>query len=141
MKRHAIVILILATLASGLIPVAAGQTTPVYNNTSNVSEVQESWLDGRQSPTLDNISSHVARGVPFVIAGDPEPNAWIMAILVGVLVVSAVGVGGTGLTAGLVAMAVTGLAISTTGAPEWIEASVVVLIGLLAGVIYLRMRR
>jgi hypothetical protein len=126
---------------------ATNHTTaePIYNSRPSGAVDNSTWMDGRQRPSLHNISSYVADIGPFAIGTGGSsgiPGALLTGFLVFGGVVSIVGPSRVGAVAGGVIGVVTvGVLAELTLAPLWMLMVALVAVGFLLAGIYLRVTR
>jgi hypothetical protein len=146
MKRKSLVLVALVASALLLIPIAVAQEQP-YGNESNETG-RENWTDNRTEVDLENTSHYIARVGTFVVGEDPtDPGVGpiFVGLLVGLMGLTVLGQSRAGLIASVTMGVVTVGALSAPqGAgflPRWLYGTVVLLVALVAGIIYVRMMR
>lgn len=138
-------LLVVLLLLAGVGGVAA-QEQP-YGDANNTTG-RENWTDGHQDVTLVNVTHYISRVGTFVVGNDPsDPGVGpiFVGLIVGAMALQLIGQSRSGLVASGTMAVVTIAALSApAGAgllPRWLYGSVVMLIALVAGVIYVRMMR
>ncbi|WP_136602219.1 hypothetical protein [Salinigranum halophilum] len=141
----ALSVVLLGLLALGGAAGVSAQEVP-YNNSTSTPD--GNWTDDHGDVTLTNVSHYVSRVSSFVVGNDPADagvGAIFMGVVVGAISVSALGTSRAGLVAsGTMTVLVTATLAAPLGAgfmPSWLFGVVVALIGLVAGVIFIRMLR
>lgn len=113
-------------------------TDAPYNTTGTGGEAD--WLAGLEDANLDDIAALVARIPAFILLGSGGGEV-ITGVLVAGAVIGAVGVNRAGFIAGGLTGTVVTMAIVATGtAPAWLDAAVMMLVGLLLAVVFMRIR-
>lgn len=127
--------------------IATNHTTvePIHNGTPSGIVDNETWMEGRERPSLHNISSYVADIGPFVIGtgdGSGIPGALLTGFLVFAGVISIIGPSRVGAVAGGVIGVVTvSVLVELALAPMWMLMVLLVAVGFLLAGIYLRVTR
>jgi len=121
---------------------AQSQVTPIYNN-STPDVDNETWFQG-EDVTINSFGVMLTRIGTFVI-GDTDSGAgpFFTGLLVAGLLVGIVGPSRVGIVAGGMLGTVTAAALAgpTAVGPTWVYGVVVMLVGFLTAVVYLRMVR
>lgn len=125
-------------------PAVAQQVTPIYNGSGTPDN--DSWLDNRTDPTADNVTNFLTRVGTFVIGdvdGDAAAGPLFTGLLVGLLVIGLAGTTRTGLVGGgMIGVITTAVLSESAGVlPEWAYGVTVMIIGLVVGIVYIRMMR
>lgn len=147
MNKRLIFAIITVFLSLGLLGATevawASQPTPIYNNTTPDVD-NESWLSGNENLTINSFGVMLTRIGTFVI-GDTDSGAgpFFTGLLVAGLLAGIVGPSRVGLVAGGMLGVVTAAALSGPIAigPTWVYGVVVMLVGFLTAIVYLRMMR
>jgi hypothetical protein len=122
-------------------------TSPYYNNTTDEID-NETWMEGREEPTLTNVSAWVTRVSTFVIGsggaggGVGAAGALLTGALVFALVIAMVGATEVGVVGGAVA-GISGvfLLVELGLAPSWLYVVVLGALGIVATAVFLRVVR
>lgn len=135
-----------AVLLAAAVGAVAGAEQP-YGNQSN-DTVEENWTEGHEEPTLTNMTHYVSRIGTFVVGDDPtDPGIGpiFVGLIVGAMSIQLMGQSRTGLiasgTMAVFAIAALSAPLGAGFLPRWLYGSVVMLIALIAGVVYVRMMR
>jgi hypothetical protein len=144
--KRAVLALVVCLASLSMLGAAVAQEQP-YNNSSGNTSI-DNWTEGHETVDLENVTHYVSRVGTFVIGdapGDAGAGPVFVGILVGALAVSAMGTSRAGLVAsGTMAVIVVAGLSAPLGAgllPSWLYGTVVLIVALVAGVLYIRMVR
>jgi len=138
---------LIAAVTAALVAVGPASADPdePYNNTT-VDPNADSWMDGIGPPSIESFAQMLSRIGAFVVGTDPSDpglGPLLTALMVGGVVLGLVGTSRSGAVASAT-VGVTTLAVLTLGAgmvPTWLYGSVVVILGLMATAVFLRLVR
>jgi len=135
-----------AVLLAACAGAVAGAEQP-YGNESNETGYDQ-WTEGSEDVTLTNVTHYVSRVGTLVVGDDPtDPGVGpiFVGLIIGAMSIQLMGQSRTGLIAsGTMAVFTIAALSAPLGAgflPRWLYGSVVMLIALIAGVVYVRMMR
>ncbi len=123
----------------GMLPLGVASAVDDPYNATDVQD-QDEWMVGLEDATLDDLVALLLRVPAFVLIGSGSGEL-VAGLLVCGFVIGTVGTNRIGFVGGGVAGVLTLIAIASVGAgPEWIETAVLMLVGLVLAVVYLRFR-
>jgi len=135
-----------AILLAACAGAAAGAEVP-YGGESNETG-EENWTEGHEEVTLSNMTHYISRIGTFVVGDDPtDPGVGpiFVGLIIGAMSIQLMGQSRTGLiasgTMAVFAIAALSAPLGAGFLPRWLYGSVVMLIALIAGVVYIRMMR
>lgn len=138
-----IAVLTLALL--GFVEASQAQTTPIYNNTTPTVD-NSSWIQGNENVTIDSFGTMLTRIGTFVI-GDTESGdgPLFTGLLVAGLIIGITGTSRVGMVAGGMLGVLTAAALTAEQGigigPPWLYGTIVMVLGLITAVVYIRMVR